>query len=69
MNVVKPYFRRVNDVKYCIITGIHGDKESHLCGALKTAVLTSQTLSKIRCGVGSRKMIGGSHKAHEDTIG
>ena len=28
-----------------------------------------QTVSKTGCGVGSRKMIGGSHKAHETTIG
>ena len=39
MNVVRPYFRRVDDVKYCIITGVHGDTASHFCGALKTAVL------------------------------
>ena len=38
---MRSYFRRVNDVKYCIITGIHGDKTSHFCDALKTAVLTS----------------------------
>ena len=39
MNVARPYFRRVDDVKYCVITDIHGDKTSHFCGAFKTAVL------------------------------
>ena len=29
MNVARSYFRRVDDIKYCVITGIHGDKTSH----------------------------------------
>ena len=41
MNVVRPYFRRVDDVKYCIITDVCGIKASDFCDTLQTAVLKS----------------------------